>query len=127
MIYRILRAVHRAYALTVFWLYLLLFGVAFMLIFVFPPGTLLLLFVGIFGLVFSVVGAQLLAGSEHLFARFSLRRESCPICREADVIQRELASDEPDGSIYRCRACGAGFHVWGGEVDPDGSPELRPS
>jgi len=136
-IYRIVRSVNRAYAFAVLWCYIAAFVVAFALMFVFPPGTLLLVFLGVFGLVAAVGGAQILGGIEHLLARRLIRQERCPACgmhrtfepitrgrsTEASGADRERHAPETSGRLG-CNACGAAYERWGGEIESVSSMAL---
>ncbi|MFO0874560.1 MAG: hypothetical protein U0575_11395 [Phycisphaerales bacterium] len=113
MIYRVVRAVHRGYALTVFWIYVAAFAVAFCFMFILPFVTISLLFVAIFGLALAYFGEMILRGSENLLARASLRRGVCPICRGSGELSRSA-----DGRLG-CLECASLFERHGAEVDPD--------
>lgn len=127
MLYHAVRAVHRGYALTLFWLYIGLFGVAFLCIFVFPPATLALLFVGIFGLVVAYMGGVLLGVTENSLARSALRRSRCPSCGGAmgePAAASAVAFAGAPGvaaTDRTCSVCGARFESSGSEIDPEPS------
>ncbi len=65
----VLQAVNRNYALIVFWIYVGMFVLTFSMIFIFPPGALAMVFLGLGGLIVAVIGAQLLKLLEHLVTR----------------------------------------------------------
>jgi len=140
LLYRFIRRVNRAFALAVLWTYIGAFVLAFSLMFVFPPGTLLLVFLGVFGLVAAVGGAQLLGGTEHFLARSLIRREWCPRCGRSESLTstrgyRSSGEEQSGGgrsiggqsggeraggegaARTVCRSCGAAFEAWGGEIE----------
>jgi hypothetical protein len=105
-IFRILHAINDGYPLAVFWLYVGLFFLAFSLIFVFPPGALLLVFASLAGLGVAVVVGGILRGAERVLARSILRRGSCPHCTETDI-------GSPGVEAWECGNCGAAFSLAG--------------
>ncbi|MCI0363043.1 MAG: hypothetical protein L0Y44_00565 [Phycisphaerales bacterium] len=109
MLYRFLRSINAWFGLAVLWVCLAAFLLALPLMFIFPQGTLLLLFVGLFGLGLAVIGFKVLRYFEHALARRSLARGSCPRCGQHDST---IPSDEP----WRCAACGTSYEVSGNEV-----------
>jgi len=122
MIYRAVRAVHRGYALTLFWLYVGLFGVAFLLIFILPPATIALLFLGIFGLAFAWTGNLLLGAVGDALARKSLKRAICPHCQvrlEGGAASDRNRAQEGDGPplTVSCIHCGRCFEPSGAVVE----------
>ena len=74
--YRLARAADEQYALAVFWLYVGLFIFTFALIFVFPPGAILMVFVALAGLLVAVVIKWLVRGVHHGLGRLVTRRDS---------------------------------------------------
>jgi hypothetical protein len=66
-----LQAVNRNYALIVFWIYVAMFVVTCSMIFVFPPGALAMVFIGLLGLLLAVIGGQLLKLIEHAVAKLA--------------------------------------------------------
>jgi hypothetical protein len=113
VIYRILRAINEAYALTVLWLYITVFIVAFSLMFVFPPGTLLLLFVSVFGLGLLVVLGKVLGWIQFSIARHAVQRGICPRC------EGPRDDDLEEGVCWRCARCHTGYLSSGREaVEP---------
>jgi hypothetical protein len=125
MIYRAVRAVHRGYALTLFWLYFCLFGLAFFLIFILPPATIALLFLGIFGLVAAWSGNILLCAVGNALARRSLRRARCPHCGAG--MERAAHREDSDGhgssgaaadqELVACIQCGRRFERCGAAIE----------
>lgn len=109
-LYRILRSIHRGYPLTVFWLYVGLFALAFPLIFVFPQLTLGLFGLGLAGLVGVILVAKLLDGLLHLTARRKLNAGACPDCGA----RREEVRDA--GAAWQCEHCGTVFLPNGAEA-----------
>src|SRR4030095_9304240 len=69
VLYRVLRWITTWYPLAVLWLCIAAMIVAFSLMFVFPPGTLLLLFLGLAGLGAAVIGFRVLQGMQRRLAR----------------------------------------------------------
>lgn len=117
MLYRVVRSIHRGYALTILWAYVGLFGLAFCFMFMFPPATLALVFAGIFGLAAAYVGEFMLGITENSLARGFLRRSTCPRCRGA--VTGSVATGPRDSTRTTCPACGTVFERNGAEVDPD--------
>jgi hypothetical protein len=100
--YRIIRAVNRAYALTVLWLYIAAFLVAVALMFMYPIGTITLVWVGLVGIVVVVLGGKLLALAQRAVARRALGAGRCPNCGSSfEGVSREASR--------ACEACGCAF------------------
>jgi hypothetical protein len=74
--FRFFRAVDRSYALAVLWLYVGLFLFTFALIFVFPPGALVMVFVGLAGLLLAVILGRVLRLIHLGLGRLLMRRLS---------------------------------------------------
>ena len=110
MLYRAVRTVHRGYALTIFWTYIVAFVVAFCFMFILPLVTISLVFVAIFGLAVAYCGELILGGVEHMLGRRFLRRDICPMCR-AEGLDRTVADRI---SCLRCRAT---FDPGGAEME----------
>ena len=121
MLYRVVRAVKRGYAFGVFWLYLAAFLLAFALVFVFPPGTILLLFLAIFGLVFFVATGHAIRFVAHLLARGLLKKDICPVCRAEGTLEPASTGqpNEIEAGTRLCRACGAAYLATGAEAEDD--------
>lgn len=119
MLYRLLRAANRWFALTMFWLYVAMFGLAFSLIFIFPPGTILLLFTGIFGLVVVVIAGQVLRLCTEFCTRRVLSGGTCPACQAAHaiVVSTRTGEEGVEQTVTRCERCGATFTASGRELE----------
>lgn len=109
MLYRALRWINQRYALTVFWLFLALFLLACSLIFIFPLGPILLVFLGLGGLGAAVVVGRSLRSVEAALARRALRRGVCPHCGDAGHGQNE-------GEAWHCPRCGLKLDSKGREL-----------
>jgi hypothetical protein len=107
MLYRALYWINQRYALTVFWIYLGVFVLAFGLIFVFPPAPLFLVFIGLAGLGAAALIARLLRALEHAAARYALSRGRCPMCNASWDSARQ--PPEGSGAAQECPRCGAIF------------------
>jgi hypothetical protein len=103
VLYRLLRTVNANYALTVFWFYVCAFGLAMLLIFVFPPLPLFLLFLGVAGLGLLIVLAKCLTAFEHVLARHFLRQGTCPMCQQPGPAPARV------GDHWQCVHCGAAY------------------
>lgn len=118
MLYHAVRVVHRGYALTLFWVYVGLFLLAFCLMFVLPLATIALLFLAIFGLAGAYLGKLVLELCENGLARRAFRRQACPNC------QGSLDEPVPDASSRTktapprvCIHCGTHFEACGAVIE----------
>jgi ribosomal protein L37AE/L43A len=111
VLYRILRWITTWYPLAVLWLCIVAMIVAFSLMFVFPPGTLLLLFLGLAGLGSAVLGFRALQAMQRGVARRSMAHGICPSCKAK---QQWPAT----GETWHCTACGTVLLASGAE-DPE--------
>jgi hypothetical protein len=113
MILRLLRQLNRAYGYAVFGIYLAAFGIAFLFVFIFPPATLALLFISIFGLlVFNMLGFALRT-IERRWNRARLGKGLCPECGSAALSAVAAGSGE-----IRCGACDARHDAQGAWIKP---------
>jgi ribosomal protein L37AE/L43A len=110
MLYRILRAINHIYPVAVLWMYIGAFLLAMSLMFIFPPGTLILLWMGLVSLVGVVIVAKVLVGAQRAVARHVLSAGVCPYCGERSARVRDPAEE------WRCEACGTSFLPGGAEV-----------
>lgn len=101
--YRLVHWIAREYPIAVFWMYVAAFGLAFSMIFVFPPATIVLLWLGLTGLVFVVLIAKVLAFGDRWLARYILDGGGCPGCGERMQTRRDPACP------WVCESCGAHF------------------
>ncbi|MDY7107204.1 MAG: hypothetical protein SYC29_01070 [Planctomycetota bacterium] len=116
--YRVIRAINRAYALTVLWLYIAAFLVAVALMFMYPIGTITLVWAGLVGLVVALLVGRLLAIVQRALARRSLTASRCPSCGAGlDDVSAEASSPRT------CGACGCIFLPNGAEQTGSGEPE----
>ncbi len=107
-VFRILNAIRRGYALGVFWIYVAMFVMTLPLIFIFPPGALVMIFLGLLGLAVAVlVGGSLKLMVEGL-ARALISRGVCPGCADRRVPLQ-------DRSTWSCAQCGAVYLPSGAE------------
>src|SRR5262245_29439956 len=125
MLYRILHAIHQWYAITVFWIVLAVFLMSFPMIFFFPPGPILLVFLGLGFLRLAVAVGKALRSALHLTARHAMARGVCPRCRHAHPASAPALAHGPgrapapapgsEQNTWRCGACGAAFEASGAE------------
>lgn len=108
--YRIIRAVNGVYSLAVLWLYIAAFIVAVLLMFMYPLGTIALVWAGLVGIVLVLLAGKLLAVLQRSVARKALARGRCPNC--AATLDREVPADS---DLRRCEACGGLFLPTGAE------------
>ncbi len=108
--YRVVRAINGGYPMVVLGLYIMAFLLAFCLMFIFPPGTLLLLGFGLAGLVGVFIVGRMLGAVEHSIARAILRGGACPSCGH------RIETIRDDGASWRCGMCEIVFR-------PDGSEQ----
>jgi hypothetical protein len=97
MLYQACHWLNNVYPLTVFFLYVGLFVLAFCLAFLIPAAAILILIGSIFALLPFVFANHLFQASERILARRSLRRGLCPAC-SGDIA-------EIDGGERNCPAC----------------------
>ena len=115
MIYRILCRFNDLFALLVFGAYLVAFVLAFVMVFLFPPGALLLVLLGVAGFVAVWAMVLISRGIERAVARAGLGAGRCPTC--GGGVERESAPDptvpgEPD-TILVCPACAGAWEDGG--------------
>ena len=108
-VFRIIRAISHSFGLGVFFLYVALFLGTFSLIFIFPPGALVMVFLGLAGLLAAAIVGWSLRTMEHLFARSLLKQGVCPGCANRHL------PDRLDDTDWQCEQCGAVFMNSGAE------------
>jgi len=113
--YRFVRSINRAYPIMVLGLYIAAFILAASMMFIFPPGTLLLFWLGLVGLVFVVLLAKLLGLLERFVARSLLATGRCPDCD--GPAPRPLSA----AIGWRCESCGFVFQTTGDTAPESGS------
>jgi len=111
VLYRVIHALNAWFTIAMFWCYLVMFLIALPMMFVFPPGTLLLLFIGLASLIFVIPAGRILSFTEHVVARSSLAHHKCPRC-QGELLPRS-APDEP----WECRSCHARYQPTGELVE----------
>ncbi|MCP3903282.1 MAG: hypothetical protein GY715_06565 [Planctomycetes bacterium] len=105
--YRIIRAFNHGYPLVMLGLYVGSLILAMGLMFVFPPGTLLLLGLGLASLGIVILFARLLEMLEHLLARLILRSGTCPNCG------RRMQTIHDEERPWTCESCERVFSATG--------------
>ncbi|MBT8486637.1 MAG: hypothetical protein HKO59_06795 [Phycisphaerales bacterium] len=110
VLHRFLRSVVRHYPVVVFGIYVVLLFSALAMMFIFPPGTILLLWIGLVGLVGVVIAAKVLGVVLALSARRLLNRGGCPRCGTRMDTMRDPAER------WQCASCGAVFGPKGREI-----------
>jgi DNA-binding transcriptional LysR family regulator len=113
MLQRFFAALRANYGVTVFFLYLGAFAVAFVGTFTLPLLAIGMVLLAIFLLVPAVLLGDLIGALSRWANRPYIRRGECPRCRE----QQGPAWEPP---VYRCAFCSAAWL-------PDGDPEDGPS
>lgn len=101
--------------------YLGLFGLAFLLMFLFPLGSIVLIFVGLIGLgcVVPVIAAA--AATERWLNRRSLNEGRCPYCHAEVLPSAPSAPSAPSGETTAGGSNGFGCLGCGREFGQDGS------
>ena len=90
-------------ALCVLWTYIAAGAAAFCMMFIFPPGSLFILFFALISLGFVVMAMKALGWIEHHLALRSLSRGLCPECECDDTLIHD------DTNAAMCTACGSAF------------------
>ena len=111
MLQRVLASLRANYGVTVFFLYLCAFAVAFVGTFTLPLLAIGMVLLSIFLLVPAVLVGDLIGALSRAANRPYMRRGICPRCRE----QQGPAWEPPS---YRCAFCRAAFTA-DGDPDPD--------
>ena len=104
MIYRLIAKFNDDFGLFVFFLYLAAFILAFLMVFIFPPGALALMLLGLIGFVGVWVIVVIMRFFERILARKALDADRCPSC---SVISGLVVT--PSGewdSVVCCEGCG---------------------
>ncbi|MFM1883791.1 MAG: hypothetical protein RJA05_2200 [Planctomycetota bacterium] len=114
MVLKLLRQLNRAYGYAVFGIYLVAFGIAFLFVFIFPPATLALLFISIFGLLFFNALGFMLRTIERRWNRARLDKGRCPECGAA-----ALSAIVGGAGGVRCGACDAMHDAQGAWIKPE--------
>ncbi|MCE9618398.1 MAG: hypothetical protein K8R92_00620 [Planctomycetes bacterium] len=115
MILRVLRALNRSYPFVVFFGYLAAFVLAFICMFSFPLGALVLVIGSVLSLALVVFVGEVLLGVERILARRALRRRRCPACRMGPV--------QTNSTRFHCLGCGSRFESNGSAaVDAEEEP-----
>jgi hypothetical protein len=117
---RILRFVNRAYPFVVFGIYGIAFATAFICVFTFPLGALLLVVAGVLSLAFVALGLDALKALERWMSRRALSRGRCPACRMGPI--------ESGAAGWCCRGCAVAFDADGTQLDAAAEADLdRPA
>jgi hypothetical protein len=119
VLYRIAAAVNATYGLAVAWTYIAAFVLALGMIFIFPPGTLLVFFIGLASLGLAVALGKVIDAITRSMARRSMASGRCPRCR--DVLALISHGDE---SPAICALCGSAFTSDGGETIASEQPHF---
>jgi ribosomal protein L37AE/L43A len=109
--YRIIRGAHEGFVVGLFWIYVVLFAIAMCMVFIFPPGAIMLFFGCLVSLPLAVLGALFLRTLRAGLATTILRSGRCPCCSE------RMQSARPAAEAWRCEFCDACFHP-GGQEEP---------
>ena len=117
MIYRLLAKFNDDFGLFVFFLYLAAFLLAFVMVFIFPPGALALMLLGLVGFVGVWLIVVVMRSFERLLALKALGEDRCPCCSH-DQGMTITPSSEWD-SVVHCGGCGQHFESGGRRVPPE--------
>jgi len=120
MLLRLLRQLNRAYGYAVFAIYLAAFGIAFLFVFIFPPATLAMLFISIFGLLFFNALGFVLRTIERRWNRARLAKGICPVCGAAALSSVIGHAGETRCGV--CDACHDAQGAWIGSVAQESEP-----
>lgn len=116
MFYRFLRILNAGFPLVLLYMYMSLFVLALALIFIFPPGSLIIFLACVLSLIPAVILRRfILEPIERMTARYNLRRDRCPWCREGPL----AATSEST----RCTSCGTLYESNGHLTEED--PKAR--
>ncbi|MDA0803143.1 MAG: hypothetical protein O2819_05245 [Planctomycetota bacterium] len=96
-----LRSFNSNFGVVALLAYVALFCLAFVLMFLFPLGSLVLVFLGIFGLAVVVPAAALAQALERALSRKRLALGQCPLCG-AEVLVRGVTSARPGTTCVSC-------------------------
>ncbi len=118
MILRILKSVNRAFPFLVLFGYIGAFLLAFICIFSFPLGALVLVIGSVLSLAFVVFLGETLSGIEGILTRRALKKNRCPACRMGPI--------QKNTDFHQCLACGARFQFDGAQILQD-EQELQPT
>ena len=111
MILRLLRAVNRVYPFVVLFGYMGAFLLAFICIFSFPLGALVLVIGSVLSLAFVVFFGETLSGIEGILTRRTLKKNRCPACRMGPI--------QKNAATYQCLGCGICFDMDGAQLSQD--------
>ena len=111
MILRLLRAVNRVYPFVVLFGYMGAFLLAFICIFSFPLGALVLVIGSVLSLAFVVFFGETLSGIEGILTRRTLKKNRCPACRMGPI--------QKNAATYQCLGCGICFDMDGAQLLQD--------
>ncbi|MHC5114806.1 MAG: hypothetical protein ACYTGP_10315 [Planctomycetota bacterium] len=106
--YRLIRAFNHGYPMVMMGLYIGAMFLALALMFIFPPGTLLLLGLGLASLGIVVLVARVMEIVEHASARWILRSGACPTCG------RRMQTIRDETRPWTCEWCEHTFATNGG-------------
>lgn len=117
MLQRFFTALRANYGVTVFFLYLCAFAIAFVGTFTLPLIAIGMVLISIFLLVPAVLLGDVIGALARATNRPYIRKDICPRCRQ----QQGPAWEPP---VYRCGFCGAAFESDGDPHEPmSRSPE----
>ena len=124
MIYRLLAKFNDDFGLFVFFLYLAAFILAFLMVFIFPPGALALMLLGLIGFVGVWLIVVIMRFFERSLARKALGDDRCPCCTVASALV-VTPSTEWD-SVVCCDGCGQLFESGGRRIQAEDEEEDDP-
>ena len=128
MLYRLCTRFNDDFGLLVFGGYLLAFLLAFIMVFIFPPGALALVLLGLAGFVGVWVVMSVSRGLERALARTRIREHECPAC--GDQLGTISGPGDPE-ELHRCAGCAQDFEPdgrrfqWDEEDEDEGEQDER--
>ena len=114
VLYRFVSAVNAVYGLAVAWVYIAAFLAALGMVFIFPPGTLLVFFIGLASLGLAVAMGYVIDALTRWMARRALARSRCPRCGDSLQAPRFNAADDFQTCV--CSLCSSNFAGDGSET-----------
>ena len=93
----------------------------FLMVFIFPPGALALMLLGLIGFVGVWAVVVVMRSFERLLARKAIGVNRCPCCSKDSVFS--LTPSVEWDSVVSCGGCGQLFESGGRRVQPEEDPE----
>ena len=110
LFYRVLRTISEAYAIGVLFIYIAMFGLALVFMFIMPPATIVLLWIGLFSLPVAIILGKVISVSLNSLSRGYLRMGVCPSCGHRAEGDQPLLQEE-----WTCPECDTTYTKHGGQ------------